>query len=256
MSRKPASKKSFRLQLGKFEGVPSKTPLWVNWKERREFRDVEFGGVKFKALYNGYSIMVGGEDAGFDNYGYLKGSPRSYTGTPSALGSDGNSCAYLKICPRGASKVELAGFAWWLENMYLPRGTVAYLTKNDGNVEAIKRVLNRRGFRQVCVNKSLHTGNYPVYLLVHTGDKKVLEDNNNKGATENADVLGNSNAGVPEPGVAGDLVRRNDEIAPVPVASALVEDSADIEQRVAAFGHDILVGRAGEDAADGYGNAA
>jgi len=136
--------------LGKFEGVPSKTPLWVNWKERKEFRDVEFGGVKFKALYNGYSIMVGGEDAGFDNYGYLKGSPKSYTGTPSALGSDGNSCAYLKINPRGATKEELAGFAWWLENMYLPRGTVAYLTKKDGNVEAIKRVLNRRGFRQVC----------------------------------------------------------------------------------------------------------
>jgi hypothetical protein len=256
MKRKTASKKSFRLQLGKFDTVPSKKPLWLEWKERKEFRDVEFGGVKFRALYNGYNIVVGGETAGYDMFGYMTGNPKSYPGQASTLWSDGNSCAYLKVNPHGSTKTELAGFAWWLENMYLPRGAVCYLTKKDGDEKELKRILNRRGFRQACVNKSKHTGHYPVYLLIHPGDE-VLENKKNKRATQNADVLGNPDANVSEPGVAGDQLRRDDEVAAVQAAPAgLAVDYEGLEQRVAAFGYAVPAGRVGEDENDGYGNAA
>lgn len=258
MSRKKASKTFSPLRLGKFT-FPEKTPIWKSWKNHKEIRDVEYGGLKFKALYNGYNIVVGKEISYDHQYGYLRGSPQSFAGSIDAMGGDGNSCAYQKVSPEGKDRETLIMWAWWLDNFYIPRGTVCYLTKNDGDVEAIKKVLNRRGFRTACVTKSKHTGHYPVYLLTHPGDDALRSKKNKNKVVENADVLGNSDANVSQLGDAGNPVGGDQPPAPVPDASALVAIGEGTESRVRAFydfGHRVLVGRAKQDAPDGYGNAA
>lgn len=203
MSRQKKSKTSSRLRLGKFE-FPEKTPIWFGWKSK-EIHDVEYGGLKFKAAFDGHSIRVG-QKMEYGQFGLVGANSLSLTRMPESIGADLNSCAYQRIYPYGADRDMLIMWAWWLENYAINRGTVAYLTKKDGDVESIKQVLNRRGFRTVCVTKSKHTGNYPVYLLAHPGDAALREKKNKNKKVENADLLGSADANVPQLGGIGNPV--------------------------------------------------
>jgi hypothetical protein len=256
MSRQKKSKRSLPLRLGKFE-IPDKMP-WAGWR-RNEIHEVEYAGLKFK-VHAGNGHLQAGTNLSVDQYGYTQAASLNLVKTVVDMSGDSNSCAYQRVHPYGADREQLIMWAWWLENFPIPRGTVAYLTKNDGDVEGLKRVLNRRGFRTACVTKSKHTGHYPVYLLTHPGDDALREKKNKKNkVVENADVLGNSNADVPQLGNVGDTLAGNrpDTViqdAPTPVA--LGEGT---ESRVRAFydfGLNLPVGRVEQDAPDGYGNAA
>lgn len=218
MSRQKKSKTSSPLRLGKFQ-VPNKRPIWMDWK-LRELQEIKFAGLKFKAMNDGYTIRTG-RNITLGPFGCM-GAELGLTRTVEGLSGDSNSCAYQRIYPSGATRDTLIMWAWWLENFYIPRGTVAYLTKNDGDVEAIKRVMVRRGFRTACVTKSKHTGHYPVYLLTHPGDEALLEKKNKKNKkVENVDVLGSADANVSQPGAIGNPVGGYQPDTVVPDAYAL-----------------------------------
>jgi len=152
--------------------IPEKQ-VWDNWKTGVK-HDVEFDGVKFQASVSAYGLDVG--------------SGTNYA-TSLRCGGAG-SCSYVRIYPAGRGNVA-AKWGWWLHNVKINHGTIAYLIPTDGDIDRLLMYMKQRGFIVASVTKSIHAPGYPVYLLVHTGDK-ILKQTRTKKVDLDADVLGAS----------------------------------------------------------------
>jgi hypothetical protein len=209
--------------------------LWDGWKGD-EVQEVEFEGIKFKAVKNPDNAVVyaGDELTMVTSYGN-KSWRSSGLGHPpaTAFTMNGNhlptagSCAYPRLYPIASNDKVAAMYRWWLWNLYLPRGSLAFVTRADAGypgkgweerLEYLHETLKRRGMKVTCVNKSIHTGGYPVWLYTHPGDDVLLAERNKKNkkaeAVKDVDILGSADAGVPGLGAAGTPAER-DAAAPV-----------------------------------------
>lgn len=215
--------------------------LWDGWKGD-EIQQIEFEGVKFQAVKSPDNAVIyaGDELVMFTSYGNRSwrspspGNPpvSAFTMNGAMLPTAG-SCAYPRLYPVATSDKVAALYRWWLWNIHLPRGSLAFVTHKDAGgmtspgwearLEYLHETLKRRGFKVACVNKSTHTGSYPVWLYTHPGDTELLAERNkkNKKAVKDADVLGSADASVSGAGVAGAPAERNAEVAVVPVAPAI-----------------------------------
>jgi hypothetical protein len=228
-SSKPKARSRKRILLTK--------NLWDGWKGD-EVQEVEFEGIKFKAVKNPDNAVVyaGDELTMVTSYGN-KSWRSSGLGHPpaTAFTMNGNhlptagSCAYPRLYPVASNDKVAAMYRWWLWNLYLP-----FVTHKDAGgmtssgwetrLEYLHETLKRRGFKVSCVNKSNHIGHYPVWLYIHPGDDVLLAERNKKNknkAVKDADVLGSADASVSGAGVAGAPAERNAEVAVVPAAPAI-----------------------------------
>lgn len=129
-------------------------------------------GVTFNVARSGIdgaTCYVGGKKLKYSRYyGFVDKASMSVPVSGPTTGDQ--SCAYARLRPRARDDEEVAALDWLVNNIPFERGCTCYVTKNDGKTTEILRILKKRGFRCVAVNKSIHAGNYPVYLLVHPGD--------------------------------------------------------------------------------------
>lgn len=195
-------------------------PVWDDWKYN-EIQSFEFEGKTYQAVKTAGLLYAGEKLTKSTFAGVYTGQAIALQLVPFAAGGAG-SCAYGRVYPQGSTNIVMKCWKWYLYNIKLDRGHLAYLTKLDteGDQERLTELhyaLKKRGFKLVSVNKSVHTGSYPVWLYVHPGDDVILAERNkkkNKAVKSESNVLGNTDAGVPQPGAAGGAVA-GDAAAPV-----------------------------------------
>lgn len=217
MSEKKRSKRSSRSKtIAERKGyvVPERT-LWAEWQEN-EIHTIEFEGQSFEAAIHGYTISIGTKLKRDRWGGVADPSAMLFYAFCGNLQNDSNSCAYHRIFPTGSTLSKVAQFKWWLHNIVLDRGTVAYLIPADGKVVKLTKALTSRGFRLVCVTPSIHAGNYPVYLFVHPGDKLLKQKTTKR--VDLDDILGTTIGGDEVTGTSGVTAGRDKQDRPVPKA--------------------------------------
>lgn len=125
------------------------------------FNDMEFGlGQGMVTVYDPASSMGYSQQYTFSGHAW----------DASEAWSADSSCAYLRYKPKGHEHPQYQTWLdYYLAAMDYSRAVTCYLTKLDGKVRDILPVLINRGFNQVAKNKSIHSGGYNVYLLVHPG---------------------------------------------------------------------------------------
>jgi hypothetical protein len=215
--------------------------LWDGWAPD-EIQQCEFEGLKFQAVKNpDNAVLYTGESLEMVKmYGTKSWKSKDplkrinpFTMNGAQLPTSG-SCAYPRFYPAAQTNEVAAMYRWWLWNLYIPRGSIAFVTHKDAGgmtspgwearLEYLHETLKRRGFKVTCVNKSNHTGHYPVWLYTHPGDDVLLAERNKKNkkeAVNDVDVLGSADAGVPGLGVAGYAAERNAAAPAVPDAYTL-----------------------------------
>lgn len=214
--------------------------LWQDWNYG-EIKDVEYNGEKFQAVKsNNSGYMYTGTKLVAAAYHMFTGYTLQLTmGGDQLVGA--GSCAYARVFPDAHSKRQTQ-WTWWLNNIHLTKATIAFVTRLDAGypgkgweerLEKLHQTLKNRGFKEVAVTPSIHEGNYPVWLYTHPGDKVRNEKNNkkkNKVVKSDVNVLGNSDASNPEPGVAGDIVAGPAPAPAVQNAPAIVEIDRDADR--------------------------
>lgn len=160
----------------------------------KKIYEVTHNGFKFYACTQYGNIYVGDETMHWTDQSTIKGAyyfdmgPNNYKAKiPISLSSD-QSCAYSRYHPKflycktadgpehKSPKDYVPALDWVLANyLRIPDGTTCYLTKHDGDPKILLKALKDRGFYHTATNRSSHTGRYPVYLLVHPGDRKKIK---------------------------------------------------------------------------------
>jgi hypothetical protein len=220
MKTKTPSKKSLkkRLTVGDRLGavIPDK-PVWDSWKPL-EIHDIKFDGFKFQAGLGAYNnIWTGKTLSLIPDVRQLIGYTKTFAKQLDT--GNANSCSYARVMPSGTG-LNAAMWGWWLHNVKLNHGTIAYLIPSDGSMTQLKRYLKERGFIAAAVTKSIHHPGYPVYLFVHTGDKVLRQIKTTRVDFDDADILGVTTEDGNGFKSARDRKRSNAKAAAVPAKAA------------------------------------